>query len=943
MLRIFQFSSCHPFTTTALLSLGMLCVPLAQASATDGISEIIPPIVSPNDARHYRILTLDNGLQTLLVSDPQADKAAASMNIRVGSAQDPEDLQGLAHFLEHMLFLGTTPFPAPDAYQEYIARNAGSFNAFTAPQDTNYYFDIEPSALPGALDRFSAFFLSPLFNAEKLDSERNIVHSEYMARIRDESRRENDVLNQVLNAQHPMTSFSVGSRETLADRPTGEPSLRDRVIEFYRQHYDASVMTLAIVAPQSLDTLEAWVAKRFADIPNRGLSAEEITVPLVEDDSLPIYLERQSLQEHRQVRFYFPIPDPISDYRTQPTQLISHLLGDEGEGSVLALLRDEGLADGLSAGITRRDGTHAFFSVSVSLTPEGAARLDDIQATLLAAISNIREDGLAEWRYQEQANLREQAFRFQQPGAPSQEATRLSMNLSRYPAEDVQYAAYRMDDFNLERHLAYLNALTSDNLIRVYSGPDVNSEQVSPWFNAEWRRTDDHHQGNVLAGLALPAPNPFIAEDLTLLEGSDEQPEQLIDTLGFRAWHMQEDRFNTPKVEWRISLQHPSSSYSAEEAVLARFLAGWLNDSLNESLYPAWLAGHSVKAYAHARGMTLAFSGWRDGQAPLIDRTLSQLASAPISANAFERVKYQLQREWRNAPESSLTRQAQRALGEALLSPQWSSDELLVASQRLNIQHLEDFRRRFLDSLHVDVMAVGNLTAEQAQKQAERIRGQLRPRLTIDAIAELTPLQVNVGASVLRPDSTRDESLVLRYLQGNEASLRQQAAVSILAKWLETPFYQRLRTEEQLGYIVNASYSPLLEAPGLAMLVQSPETPSATIADHMDNFLSEIDERLKQLQDEALTPYRQAVYERLTARDTRLEALTNRHWQATALKDITFNRRNKRAELALDITVEELQKVWSSLRKRQLDIRFDPDDEKSDITAFSNTLMPFPE
>ena len=943
MLRILQFSPCHPFTTTALLSLGMLCVPLAQASTTDGVSEIVTPIVSPNDERHYRILTLDNGLQTVLVSDPQADKAAASMNIRVGSAQDPEDLQGLAHFLEHMLFLGTTPFPEPDAYQGYIARNAGSFNAFTAPQDTNYYFDIEPSALPGALDRFSAFFLSPLFNAEKLDSERNIVHSEYMARIRDESRRENDVLNQVLNAQHPMTSFSVGSRETLADRPAGEPSLRDRVIEFYRQHYDASVMTLAIVAPQSLDTLEAWVAKRFADIPNRGLNTPEITVPLVEDDSLPIYLKRQSLQEHRQVRFHFPIPDPIDEYATQPTQLISHLLGDEGEGSVLALLRDEGLADGLSAGVSRRDGNHAFFSISVSLTPEGAERLDDIQATLLAAISNIRENGLAEWRYQEQANLREQAFRFQQPGAPSQEATRLSMNLSRYPAEDVQYAAYRMDGFNLERHLAYLSALTPDNLIRVYSGPEVDSEQVSPWFNTEWKRTDDHQQGNVLAGLALPAPNPFIAEDLTLLEGNDAQPEKLIDARGFRAWHMQEDRFNTPKVEWRMSLQHPSASYSAEEAVLTRLLAGWLNDSLNESLYPAWLAGHSVNAYAHSRGMTLAFSGWRDGQTPLIDQTLSQLASAPISANAFERVKFQLQRGWRNAPESSLTRQAQRALGEALLRPQWSSDELLAASQRLNIQHLEDFRRRFLDALHVDVMAVGNLTAEQAQQQAERVRGKLRPRLTVDAIGDLTPLQVSVGASVLRPNSTRDESLVLRYLQGNEASLRQQAAVSVLAQWLETPFYQRLRTEEQLGYIVNAGYSPLLEAPGLAMLVQSPETPSAMIADHMDNFRSDIDERLSQLQDDALTPYRQAVHERLTARDTRLEALANRHWQATALEEITFNRRQERAELALDVTVEELQKVWSSLRKRQLDIRFDPSDEKSDITAFSNTLTPFPE
>ncbi|WP_373182845.1 insulinase family protein, partial [Halomonas campaniensis] len=193
----------------------------AMAAPQEGVAEAITPIVSPHDTRDYRVLTLENGLTALLVSDPEADKAAASMNVSVGSAQDPEDLAGLAHFLEHMLFLGTEPFPEADAYQGYITRHGGSHNAFTAPQDTNYFFDIDPAALEGALDRFSQFFVSPLFNADRLESERNIVHSEYMARIRDDGRRENDVLNELLNPDNPTTGFSVGSRETLADPADG--------------------------------------------------------------------------------------------------------------------------------------------------------------------------------------------------------------------------------------------------------------------------------------------------------------------------------------------------------------------------------------------------------------------------------------------------------------------------------------------------------------------------------------------------------------------------------------------------------------------------------------------------------------------------------------------------------------------------------------------------
>lgn len=917
--------------------------PTALAADEEDIKDVITPHVSPYDERDYRVLELENGLNVLLVSDDEADKAAASMNVRVGSAQDPDDLQGLAHFLEHMLFLGTEAYPEADAYQRYLSRNAGSHNAFTASQDTNYFFSIEPSAFEGALDRFSAFFVSPLFNADKLESERNVVHSEYVSRRRDEGRRENAVLNQLLNPENPTTQFAVGNRETLANPPEGEATLRERVMAFYQRHYDANVMNLAVVAPQSLDTLEDWVVERFAEIPDNDREAPSIDTPLVDRDTLPRYVARHSIEDRHQLRFYFPIADPTDAYRQKPTQLISHLLGDESDGSLFAVLKDSGLADALSTGISRADGQHALFTVSISLTEDGAQRLDDIEATLFAAIERIRQGGLEEWRYTEQADLNEQAFRFQQQGEPQQEAIRLSMNLSRYPVEDVQYAAYRMDEFDAEQHRRYLDALTQDNMLRIYSAPDIESDKVTPWFDTAWREQTPSESGQALSGLTLPAPNPFIASDLSLLEGQDERPTTLIDTPSFTAWHMQDAQFNTPKVEWRLSLQHPSTSYSAEEAVLTRLLANWLNDSLNEALYPAWLAGQSFSAYAHSRGMTLSFSGWRDGQTPLIEQALDQLSNADIRQRDFERVLNRLQREWRNAPQASLYAQASGTLGEALLTPQWSTQALLEASQRLAHGHLIDFRQRFLDDLYVDAMAVGNLGPERAREQANLMRGKLTPRLTRDDIRNLTPLAVNGDDTVLHPNSQREESIVLRYLQGRDQTLREQAATQVLAQWLETPFYQQLRTEEQLGYIVNAGYSPLLDAPGIAMVVQSPDADSDTIARRMDAFLKEAGERLEQLDDDELDAYRQAVNSRLSQRDTRLAQMTNRYWQATAREEVRFDRREQLAELAMEVTLDDLQALWPALREHQLDVRFNPGDEPSNVAEIRQQLTPLPE
>ena len=926
-----------------LLALLVLAAP-TRAESIDEVADATTPRVSPHDERDYRVVTLENGLTALLVSDPEADKAAVSLNVSVGSAQDPGDLDGLAHFLEHMLFLGTEPYPEADAYQGYLTRHGGSHNAFTAPQDTNYFFDIEPDALAGALDRFSQFFIAPLFNADRLESERNVVHSEYMARIRDEGRRENDVLDRVLNPEHPFTGFSVGSRETLADRPEGEPDLRERVIDFYESYYGPNVMHLAVVAPQPLDELEKLVAEHFATVPDRGLERPEIATPLALPESLPRRVAVQSLRDSRQLRFFFPVPDPVAEYRHKPADLIAHLLGHEGEGSLLAALREAGWADGLSAGVSRGDGRHALFTVSLSLTPEGAEQRDAIEASLFTAIETIREAGPEAWRYEQQALLAEQSFQFQQHGSPLQDAMRLAMNLARFPVEDVQFADYRMDGFDRERTRDYLAALTPDNLIRLYSAPDVEGDQTSPWFNAPWR--DDTHstEGRLLDDLALPEPNPYIAEDLTLLDAQDERPRQRIDEPAFAFWHMADASFDTPKAEWRFSLQHPRAAEAPRAAVLARLLAGWLEDSLNEALYPARLAGQGVDAYAHARGITLAFSGWRDRQEVVMERVIEQLQEGEIAPATFERVRYRLQREWRNAPQDPLHRQASRTLAEALVRPQWPSAALLEESESLTTEDLRDFRDAFLGELRLEAMAVGNLDAEQADAIARRVAETLAPTLSADAIPELVPLDAATDLPILTPHTSREESILLRYLQGPDRSLSSQARLAVLGQLIDTPFYQRLRTEQQLGYVVNAGYSPMLDAPGLALMVQSPETGSEAIGEHVDAFLDDFEATLATLAEDDLAAYRQAVHAELTRRDTSLGGRTDRLWRALAYGDTDFDRRERLAERVLAVSPDELHQAWQALRDAPtVAVAFDPGDEPDDVLALTKHLVPLPE
>lgn len=128
---------------------------------------------SQEDKRLYRGLELTNGncqndklsvnsilnikgMKVLLVSDPNTDKSAAAMDVNVGFLSDPKEVKGLAHFCEHMLFLGTEKYPNDNDYNKFLQEHGGASNATTYMDHTMYYFDIVPEHLKGALDRYSA-------------------------------------------------------------------------------------------------------------------------------------------------------------------------------------------------------------------------------------------------------------------------------------------------------------------------------------------------------------------------------------------------------------------------------------------------------------------------------------------------------------------------------------------------------------------------------------------------------------------------------------------------------------------------------------------------------------------------------------------------------------------------------------------------------------------
>ena len=176
------------------------------------------PIYTPSIAKWKTDkIQLTNGLQAYLISDPDANISGAMMSVKVGSWEDPGKHPGLAHFLEHMLFLGTRKFPIESEYNRFITEHGGQANAFTSPTNTNYLFTVQNNALEGALDRFSSFFKEPLFNPSGVSRELQAIDQEYAKNLEQDHVRQLYVFKELANPEHPFHSFNMGNNETLVD------------------------------------------------------------------------------------------------------------------------------------------------------------------------------------------------------------------------------------------------------------------------------------------------------------------------------------------------------------------------------------------------------------------------------------------------------------------------------------------------------------------------------------------------------------------------------------------------------------------------------------------------------------------------------------------------------------------------------------------------------
>src|SRR5690554_1013271 len=905
------FQTLYRFQFLLLLLLcGMLLSPLAEAS--------VSPTKSPNDPNEYRFLELDNGLRVILASDPAADNAAASMNVAVGSGNDPANREGLAHFLEHMLFLGTEKYPDPGEYQQFIRSHGGSHNAFTAFADTNYFFDVEAEFLEPALDRFAQQFSYPLFTPELVDRERNAVHSEYTAKLKEDGRRFLSVLKAGGNPDHAFNQFAVGNLTTLEN--TEENPLRPDLIQFWQDQYSANIMTLAVYGPQPLDQLEQMVRERFTAIENRDLTAKTHPQPLYVESRLPERITAESLRDSRSMTLSFPIPSQRDHYRTKPASYVANLLGHEGPGSLFDTLKQAGLVESLSAGLGMDTGDHATLDIRMSLTREGLDRQDDILALAFRYIEQVRAEGISQERFDEMKQLAVIDFRFRERSEPMREAMRLSSLLRDYPPEDLLSAPWLMDRFAPEQYQDILARLTPENLKVWVSAPGQNFESplFTEWYETPWHREQlsleslqGHADSTLASQLALPAANPFVPENLDLVAGpSMEHPAKLGTLDGLDIWYARDTRFNTPKANVFISLRTPEARSSARNEVLTQLLVDAIDTNLNAWAYSARLAGLDYSVYPHLRGVTIRVGGYNDKLHKLVNRVLLEFSDPNFTEQRFNIARQRMIDGLENKAKDRPVQQTSEYIQTALIDGTFPVADKLAAARDVTLDELEQFGAHLVAKTDPVMLAHGNLTEASTLNMARQVQAMVLDNRERTVVERSRMPQLPAGQTAAVLDVEHPDTGYTLYLQGRDTSYEERARYRLLAQILSSPFYEDIRTTRQLGYIVYATAFEILETPALGLVVQSPEASGDAIDQAVSEFAKGFEARLAELDNDRLSREKQAVISKLLERDRQLGDVSGRYWQEIDRGNADFNSRQRLADAIRNVTPEGLQQTF---------------------------------
>ncbi|KAN0023385.1 hypothetical protein ACTFIU_011555 [Dictyostelium citrinum] len=807
-------------------------------------------IQSPNDNNKYRYLKLKNDLEVVLVSDESTDQSSCCLAINIGSLCNPREIEGLAHFLEHMLFLGTEKFPVEKEFVNFIYLNGGTYNGTTSANKTNYYFTVNQESFEEALDRFSSFFISPLMNEDAVNRELNAVDSEHNNNMQKDHWRMDRIINDQFEG-HPMSMFFTGDSSTLK-----RDDIREKVVEFYQSYYSANLMKVCIFGRESLDQLEEYANKYFLPIVNKDVKVPKLP-PLTITSKSSIMIEAEPTQDMDLLKFVFPIPDEklcfSKNYKSSSATILSHILGHECEGSLFSVLFNKDYAFSLSISSNSFYENMNKFEIQIHLTKTGLENVDEIIALLFQSF----EFDTPEYFFIEKKILSEINWKSFQKSAPANTTQAITSNLFRVerPEDTLKYNNF-LEKFEPQKIKEIQSYLRPDNMICLfYSSTKFKGKttEIEPHykikFNKRYIDQTDYDKWKSFpknTNLFVPKENPFLPIDTTIKAPQDHSihiPKEVYNNNGVKVYHSLDHRFNSPKA--RVNIRFELTSYGNNQSmVMWNLLKKSLKEVLNEKiLYYLSVLDFSMKLQILTTHVEFQCYSFNDIIFTALGKVFDFLMNLELNDMQFKRIKEKVAKRFLKSHHLSPYQISMRHLSlhtfncNSMLLDKQDYLKKVTKSEFLN------YFKSLFSYVNFSIMVVGNASVEDACAFGEKInsftnRNSACPGDVFKLARVNLPSNTITHEKEFLYDANQTNcSSSISFLVG-QFNRKTYATTLVISSILGSAYFEELRTKQQFGYVVNCASDCTGNAISMRCIVQShTKTPEEIFDATMDFFV----------------------------------------------------------------------------------------------------------
>jgi len=722
---------------------------------------------------HTEILA--NGLRVTLRHAPNLKRCAAALRVAAGSHDVPLAWPGLAHFLEHLLFLGTERFPAEQGLMAYVQSHGGQVNARTSERTTDFFFELPPQAFNRGLQRLSDMLAHPRMNLDDQQRELEVLHAEFIAWSQDPAAQQQLALFDGLSPTHPLRGFHAGNRDSL---PVQQPEFQQALEDFHQRFYQTGQMTLSLTGPQSIEELKQMALSFGAAIPV-GESVAQQTPDSLMASSHTSY--QQASERRLDLLFTF---ESLPHSSAEALAFLCHWLNAAKPGGLLAELRAHGLAEQLKATPLYQFAGQAVLHIEFTTTEPGSVIHEQLLDWLgfFAARQNwdsLRDEYAALLQRQQQVS------------------------------SALQLA--RLDSEQLETGLSEQGVVALKDILKKIGAVDN--------FSGHWQ---------------LPAPNPFLrteapATNAGLIRGQTSKHR------GLRTFAQDRSRSRRENSPMQFSQALPDNT--AEGAIYLR----WQLESRPQPRHQQNLENRLQPLREDARQAGIDFSFSASGNESLLKMTGLQESMPTVLEHALKEL---------TKPDAGF---AQEEPESAALIP---IKQLLKALPDYCLEHsaVADDLQQLWSTARWEGLAIGL----SAQTQAAM-------GFALSRVPGIANTQASSGSSINAQrlwtalDTGSSEHALLLFCPTATQEISDEAAWRLLAHIGQTPFYQRLRVELQLGYAVFSALRQIHGQTGVLFGVQSPSVAPLNLLQHIEDFLSDLPAMIDGIDEATFIAQRQAL------------------------------------------------------------------------------------